>query len=73
MVLFLLRLGSGQGLAVGRSILIIIWHLLSEPTGEFIDLGPGFYDTRGGTQRAVRSHIRGLQALGYTVTLTPAA
>ncbi len=30
-------------------------------------------DTRGGTQRAIRNHVRRLQALGYTVTLHPAA
>ena len=59
--------------AVGRSILIIVWHLLSDPTADFVDLGPDFYDTRGGTQRAIRNHISGLQALGYTVTLNPAA
>jgi hypothetical protein len=29
--------------------------------------------TRAGTQHAIRNHIRGLQALGYAVTLTPAA
>jgi len=59
--------------AVGRSILVIVWHLLSNPEADFIDLGVEHYDTRAGTQRAIRSHIRGLQALGYTVTLTPAA
>jgi len=52
--------------AVGRSILTIVWHLLSDPAAEFIDLGPDFYDTRGGTQRAIRNHVRGLQSLGYT-------
>jgi hypothetical protein len=31
--------------AVGRSILIIIWHLLSDPTVRYQDLGSGFYDT----------------------------
>ena len=31
------------------------------------------YDNRGGTQRAIRNHIRGLQTLGYQVTLQPAA
>jgi hypothetical protein len=36
--------------AVGRSILIIVWHLLSDPEANFIDLGPDFYDTRGGTR-----------------------
>jgi transposase len=59
--------------AVGRSILIIIWHLLADPTAQYVDLGPHHYDTRAGTQRAVRNHIRGLQALGYNVTLSPAA
>ena len=59
--------------AVGRSILIIVWHLLSDPEANFVDLGPDFYDTRGGTQRAIRNHISSLQALGYTVTLHPAA
>ena len=59
--------------AVGRSLLIIIWHLLSDSTVDFVDLGPNFYDTRGGTQRAIRNHIRGLQTLGYNVTLSPAA
>jgi transposase len=59
--------------AVGRSILIITWHLLNNPNTEFIDLGPDFYDHRRGTQRAIRSHVRQLQALGYQVTLEPAA
>ena len=59
--------------AVGRSILIIVWHLLSHEQARFADLGPDHYDTRGGTQRAVRNHIRGLHALGYQVTLHPAA
>jgi len=59
--------------AVGRSILIIIWHLLSDPTARFHDLGPGFYQTRTDTQRRTRNHVRQLEALGYTVTLQPAA
>jgi len=59
--------------AVGRSILIIVWHLLSDPNTQFVDLGPDFYDTRGGTQRAIRNHVHRLEALGYRVTLHPAA
>jgi transposase len=59
--------------AVGRSILIIVWHLLSDPDARFHDLGPGFYDTRVNAERAKRNHIRQLQALGYKVTLEPAA
>jgi transposase len=58
--------------AVGRSILIIIWHLLSDPTVRYQDLGPGFYDTRINAERRKRNHIRQLEALGYKVTLEPA-
>jgi transposase len=59
--------------AVGRSILIIIWHLLTDPTARFCDLGPDYYDTRSNAERAKRTHIRQLEALGYKVTLQPAA
>jgi transposase len=59
--------------AVGRSILVIIWHLLSDPTMRYQDLGPGFYDTRINAERRKRNHIRQLEALGYKVTLEPAA
>jgi transposase len=59
--------------AIGRSILTIIWHLLSDPNTTFRDLGSGFYDTRTSPQRAIRNHVRHLEALGYKVTLEPAA
>jgi hypothetical protein len=29
--------------AIGRSILVIAWHLLSDPNARFRDLGPGYY------------------------------
>ena len=32
--------------AVGRSILIIIWHLLADPNARFEDLGADHYDRR---------------------------
>ena len=59
--------------AVARSILVIIWHLLADPTARFHDLGADFYTNRTDTDRKTRNHIRQLQALGFTVTLTPAA
>ena len=59
--------------AVGRSILVIVWHLLSDPEARFHDLGAQFYDTRIGPERKKRNHVRQLEALGYKVTLEPAA
>jgi len=59
--------------AVGRSILVIVWHLLSDPEACFTDLGPGFYDRRISGSRKMRSHVSQLEALGYKVTLEPAA
>jgi len=59
--------------AVGRSILVIIWALLSDDDAQFTDLGPDYYASRANSERKVRNHVRELRALGYTVTLNPAA
>ncbi len=59
--------------AVGRSILVITWHLLSSPDTRFHDLGADHYDRRVSSTAKRRTHIRGLEALGYRVTLEPAA
>jgi transposase len=59
--------------AVGRSILVIVWHLLADPDVRYHDLGPGFYDTRINAERTKCNHVRQLEALGYKVTLHPAA
>jgi transposase len=59
--------------AVGRSILVIVWHLLSDPQARFHDLGPDFYDNRIGPEAKKRNHIRQLEALGYKVTLESVA
>jgi len=58
--------------AVARSILLIIWHLLADPQARFTDLGPGYYQARTDTDRRLRNHIRQIQALGFEVTLTKA-
>ena len=68
------RRGKNRAIvAVGRSILVIVWHLLSDPNLRYHDLGAGFYDTRVNPERAKRNHVHQLEALGYTVTLQPAA
>lgn len=59
--------------AVGRSILVIVWHLLSDPDARYHDLGSAFYDNRIGPERKKRVHVRQLEALGFKATLEPAA
>ncbi len=59
--------------AVGRSILVIIWHLLADPDTRFHELGADHYDRHANTLAKRRNHIRQLEALGYKVTLEPAA
>ena len=59
--------------ATARTILVIIWHLLADRAARFYDLGASYHTSRLDTDRRARSHIRQLQALGFTVTLTPAA
>ena len=53
--------------AVARSILVIIWHLLADPTTRYHDLGPDYHTTRTNTHKRTRNHIRQLEALGYTI------
>jgi transposase len=59
--------------AVARSILVIIWHLLNNPEARFTDLGPGYHQARLDTGRKLRNHIQQIQALGFDVTITKTA
>jgi transposase len=59
--------------AVARSILVIIWHLLADPAARYTDLGHGYYQARTDTDRKLKNHIRQIQALGFDVTVTRAA
>ncbi len=70
------RLAARRGkkkaaVAVGHSILIIIYHLIKEGT-TFVDLGGNYFDQRN--QEAVkRQAVHRLQRLGFKVTLEPLA
>ena len=57
-------------IAVGHSIVVIVYHMLSrkEP---YQDLGPDYLDKRH-SERLERSLVGRLQRLGFQVTLTPA-
>jgi transposase len=57
--------------ATGNTLLTIAYALLSDPTADYHDLGPDYYQARTQHHRQVASHIRTLQRLGYKVTLEP--
>jgi transposase len=59
--------------AIARSILVIVWHLLTDRSTRYCDLGATYHASRIDKNRKMRNHIRQLEALGYTVTLTQAA
>jgi transposase len=66
------RIGKKKAaLAVGHSILVIAWHLLTDDC-DYQDLG-GDYFVRRDTDRARQRAVAQLQALGYHVTLEPLA
>lgn len=66
------RIGKKKAaVAVGHSILVIAWHLLTDEV-DYEDLG-GDYFARRDTQRARTRAISQLEALGYRVTLEAAA
>ena len=58
--------------AVGHSILVIAWHLLTN--GEpYNDLGGDYFDKRRNNTARQRRLVTQLEALGHKVTLEPAA
>jgi transposase len=58
--------------AVGNSVLTIIWHVLSEPDTRYHDLGPSYHDARINQQRRQRDLTRQLEHLtGKRVILQP--
>ena len=64
------RGGAIAQVAVARSIMIIVWHLLADPAARYRDLGPDWHATHVNRDKKIRNHIRGLQALGLSVTVT---
>jgi len=66
------RIGKKKAaVAVGHSILVIAWHLLTSDC-DYADLG-GDYFVRRDTDRQRQRAVAQLQALGYRVTLEPLA
>jgi transposase len=58
--------------AVGHSILVICWHLLANDC-DYHDLGGDWFARRADHDRRKTHLVKQLQALGYSVSLQPAA
>jgi transposase len=71
------RLGGTRArCAVGRSILVIIWHLLANPEARYTELGSDWHARKTDTDRRTRSLLNQLRALhpDSDITITePAA
>jgi transposase len=66
------RIGKKKAaVAVGHSILVIAWHLLTDDV-DYADLGGDYFVTRD-AERARSRAIGQLETLGYRVTLEPRA
>jgi hypothetical protein len=52
-------------------MLTSIHALLSDPQACYQDLGPGYYEQRMHAHRQAHNHVKGLQRLGYQVTIQP--
>jgi len=57
--------------ATGNSLLTTCHALLSDPEAAYTDLGADYYERRANIRRQARNHVRGLERLGYKVTIQP--
>lgn len=56
-------------MAMAHSLLVIVYHVLRDKQ-PYRDLGAHYFESLD-TERLTRQALRRLEALGYTVTLTP--
>lgn len=54
------RFGKNMAIvAIGRSLMVIVWHLPSDSEARFHDLGSDFYDNWLGPERIRRTNVPG--------------
>ena len=63
------KMGQKAKVAVGHSILVICWHLITNDC-DYQDLGGDWFARRTDTDRRRDHLIRQLQDLGYAVQIT---
>ena len=60
--------------AVAHSLLGVVYHLLSDPSKPYVDLGAGYFEAAQTPEQQAEKMVRRLQRLGYAVELKrPAA
>jgi transposase len=64
--------GGKAAIAIAHTLIVITWHVLHDNI-EYRDLGSDYFTRYDNPDARKRRLIRDLQALGYDVTLTPAA
>jgi transposase len=64
--------GSKAAVAIAHNLLVIVWFVLHD-RADYRDLGADYFTRHDRPDARKRRLIRELQALGYTVDLTPAA
>jgi transposase len=57
--------------AVSRSVLTTVWHLLADPDARYHELGADYYEKRKDPRKQAAGHVRQLERLGFQVTLAP--
>ena len=66
------RRGHNKALvAVARSLLIVIWHLINDPDARYSELGADWHEHHIDPERKTLRLVRELRALGHDVALTP--
>jgi transposase len=66
------RDGNKAAVAVGHTIPVIVYHLITDNESFYQDLGVHYFDERD-RERVQRRLVHRLEALGYTVSLEPVA
>jgi transposase len=64
--------GGKAAVAIAHDLIVIAWHLLHDQS-DYRDLGADYFTRHDNPDATKRRLVRQLQALGYTVDLTPAA
>jgi hypothetical protein len=66
------QIAKKKAIIVAHALIVIIWHILA--TGKpYEELGADYFATRLDPEREARRLTAKLEALGHSVTLTPAA